>query len=272
MINEIILKRTNNRGSVLIFLLLITGVISFFLMESLYYAKLNQKLCYNYYNNCILENKLKKIAIVFGELIKNKVLYNDYFGEDITKYYSKEEPLSIDNEKYFVEYTAESSLTDLNKDSEVKIKEAVVKALGDYADEDEINTIVDSIMDWKDSDDLVRTNGAEKDYYKQFGYEPANTNIFDLFELKKIKGIDENNFFKVSKDENGDIIYSGLLTYFTIYKNGFYKYDFKHKTTVNYKNVFRLYVRKSEDLTGIYLLFIGEKNSRYYLLKWKKLT
>ena len=264
--------KSNNKGSVLIFLLLITGVISFFLMESLYYAKLNQKICYNYYNNFIFENKLKKITIVFSELIKNRILYNDYFGEDVATYFSKEEPLLIDNEKYFLMYVPENSLVDLNNDSEAKIKEAVSKFIGEDYDEVYVNTIVDSIMDWKDKDNLVRLNGAEKDYYKQFGYQPANTFIYDLFELKKIRGINEENFFKVIQGEDKKLIYSGLLTYFTIYKNGFYNYDFLQKKSITYKNVFRLYVRTSEESNRIYMLFIGELNNKFYLLKWKKLT
>ncbi len=265
-------NKLNNRGSVLIFLLLITGVISFFLMESLYYAKLNQRLCYNYYNNTIFENKMKKIAFIFGELIKNKVMYNDYFDKDIGDYFSEEEPLTIDNEKYFIVYKPESSLVDINRDSEDKIKEAVLKFADDKFDETYVDTIVDSIMDWKDSDNLERPNGAEKDYYKKLGYEPANGSIYDLFELKKIKGINDENFFKIEYDDNNRAIYSGLLTYFTIYKNGFYKYDFKNKKLVAYKNIFRLYIRSALHPKNIYLIFVGEKESRFYLIKWKKLT
>ena len=51
--------------------------------------------------------------------------------------------------------------------------------------------IVDSILDWRDTDDTTLLNGAESDYYLGLSppYMPKNGPIDDLEELLRIKGI-----------------------------------------------------------------------------------
>ncbi len=260
----------NNKGSVLIFLLLITGVISFFLMQTLYYAKLNQELCYNYNKKFLLKQEFQKITMLFSELIKNKTLYNEYFDENILKYFAHERDLKIDKRKFKIALRRESELINIVVKNESEIKNVVEKIFeGDY-DEVKISEIVDSMLDWIDSDDLKRINGAEKEDYKKFGYEPPNSNLKDIFELKKIKGIDEDTFFKVNVDDNETIEYKGLFPYLTIYKNGFYKYDILSKKKIQYKNILRLYVRP-DNSKKLYVLFLGEKGNIFYLLRWKRL-
>lgn len=53
-------------------------------------------------------------------------------------------------------------------------------------------TIIDSLMDWRDSDDLLRLNGAEKNYYEDLEdpYIPRNGEIEDPAELVLIQGAD----------------------------------------------------------------------------------
>ncbi len=59
-----------------------------------------------------------------------------------------------------------------------------------------VESLTDSILDFQDKDNLVRLNGAEKDYYEQFGYTPPNRKLLSLQELLWIKGID---FFTYQK-------------------------------------------------------------------------
>ena len=260
----------NNRGSVLIFLLLITGVISFFLMQTLYYAKLNQELCYNYNKNFLLKQEFQKITMLFSELIRNKNLYNEYFDDSIFKYFATEQDLTIDKRKFKIALKRESELVDINIKNAAQIKSVVEKIFQDDYDEVKISEIVDSIFDWIDPDDLKRINGAEKEEYKKFGYEPPNGNLKDIFELKKIKGIDEDTFFKISINDDENTEYKGLFPYLTIYKNGFSRYDILSKKNLVYKNILRLYVRP-DNSKKLYVLFIGEKGNIFYLLKWKRL-
>jgi general secretion pathway protein K len=51
--------------------------------------------------------------------------------------------------------------------------------------------IVDSILDWRDTDDTTLLNGAESDYYLSLSppYMPKNGPIDDLEELLRIKGV-----------------------------------------------------------------------------------
>ena len=50
-----------------------------------------------------------------------------------------------------------------------------------------------AILDWRDTDDFVRINGAEKKQYEdaQINYSPSNQNIQTLDELQMILGMDE---------------------------------------------------------------------------------
>ncbi len=53
-------------------------------------------------------------------------------------------------------------------------------------------TIIDSLMDWRDGDDLLRLNGAEKNYYEDLEdpYIPRNGEIEDPAEFVLIQGAD----------------------------------------------------------------------------------
>ncbi len=57
-----------------------------------------------------------------------------------------------------------------------------------------LDTIVDSIADWVDADDLHRVSGAEDEYYGSLTspYHAKNADFYILSELKKVKGITEN--------------------------------------------------------------------------------
>jgi general secretion pathway protein K len=66
--------------------------------------------------------------------------------------------------------------------------------------------LVDSIMDWRDPDDLHRTNGAENDYYRSL--TPAYTaknGLFDTIEdLFWVRGMTPDLFFGERENESGD--------------------------------------------------------------------
>lgn len=57
--------------------------------------------------------------------------------------------------------------------------------------------IEDSLMDWIDRDNLVRLNGAEREYYigRGYRYPPRNSpNLQSIFELSLIRGMDSKTF------------------------------------------------------------------------------
>jgi general secretion pathway protein K len=65
------------------------------------------------------------------------------------------------------------------------------------ATEDARKVFVDSLADWIDPDDLVRLNGAEKDYYAPLGYRPRNAPLLTIDEILMIRGMDESLFIKM---------------------------------------------------------------------------
>ncbi|GEM_PF-6144219 len=259
----------NRRGSVLIFLLLITGVISFFLMNSIYYAKLNQEICYNYSNKLLFSNDFKKLTIVFSELITKSGLYNDYFEGDTLKRLQEGTNIVVDKKEYFVMIQPEAGLFDINASNEESLKNKLNEVFVDRSDIN-IDEIADCILDWIDPDDIKRANGAEKDDYEKFGYSPANSNLKDVFEIRKIKNIKERDFFYIIKNDNNSIEYKGLLPLFTTYKSGYTRFNVASNKKETYKNILRLYLRPANS-DNVYILFLGRLKGPFELIKWKKL-
>ena len=65
------------------------------------------------------------------------------------------------------------------------------------ASEENRRAFVDSLLDWIDLDDLIRLNGAEKDYYETLGYRPRNSPLMTLDEILLIRGMDESLYPKI---------------------------------------------------------------------------
>ncbi len=82
----------------------------------------------------------------------------------------------------------EAGKVDINRATDVILKN-LFSNLG--IQEDQVNTIVDSIMDWKDEDNLHRINGAEDEYYMSLPrpYHAKNGPFDSLEELLLVKGI-----------------------------------------------------------------------------------
>ncbi len=79
----------------------------------------------------------------------------------------------------------------------------------------EVATIVDSIIDWRDSNDLHMLNGAEEDYYQSLEkpYSCKDGPFDSIEELLLVKGMTPEIFYGSSKirpgekDEEGETIY-----------------------------------------------------------------
>jgi general secretion pathway protein K len=75
-----------------------------------------------------------------------------------------------------------------------------------------LDTIVDSILDWKDKDDLHRLNGAESDYYLSLPnpYKAKNSDFETLEELLLVKGVTREILY-------GDGKKKGLIDFLTVF-------------------------------------------------------
>jgi general secretion pathway protein K len=124
--------------------------------------------------------------IFYRNIYKNQTLVlegTEVWRTDGTVYSSQ-----LGDGYYTIRITDESGKVDINTVSDVVLKNLLIN-LG--IQEEEVDTIVDSIMDWKDPDDLHRLNGAESDYYMSLPnpYKARDANFEALEELLLVKGM-----------------------------------------------------------------------------------
>jgi len=85
--------------------------------------------------------------------------------------------------------------------------------------------IIDSILDWRDADDLLRLNGAEDDYYRNLPhpYRVKNGKFDTIQELLLVRGVTKEIFYGSASSEEKlgameeDKSKKGLMDIFTIY-------------------------------------------------------
>ena len=89
---------------------------------------------------------------------------------------------------YTIAITDESGKVDINTVSDVVLKNLLINW---GIQEEDVDIIADSIMDWKDPDDLHRLHGAESDYYMSLPnpYKAKDANFDSLEELLLVKGL-----------------------------------------------------------------------------------
>jgi len=76
---------------------------------------------------------------------------------------------------------------------------------------DEADIIVDSILDWKDADDLTRLHGAESDHYMSLSnpYEAKNADFDSLEELLLVRGMTPEIMYGLDKKK-------GIIDFLTV--------------------------------------------------------
>ena len=85
----------------------------------------------------------------------------------------------------------------------------------------DVDTIVDSIFDWRDGNDLHLTNGAEEDYYRslKIPYSAKDGPFDSIEELLMVKGMTREILYG-STDEEGETVYKGVAKYLTARGSG----------------------------------------------------
>lgn len=88
----------------------------------------------------------------------------------------------------------------------------------------EVDAIVDSIIDWRDTNDLHMLNGAEDDYYQSLDHPySCKDGPFDsLEELLLVKGMSPEIFYGSRREDDETIeedekVYEGVAKYLTVY-------------------------------------------------------
>ena len=118
-------------------------------------------------------------------------------------------PVTADNGSFVVSIMNESGKVDINTTPELILRNLFAN-LG--LSMEEVDTIVDSIGDWRDADDLVRLHGAESDYYMSLPtpYKPRNADFQTLEELLLVKGVTPQILYGGGEKK-------GVIDYLTVY-------------------------------------------------------
>jgi len=95
---------------------------------------------------------------------------------------------------------------------------------------EDVDTIVDSILDWIDTNDLHRLNGAEEDYYQSLKppYSCKDAPFESIDELLLVKGMTPEIFYgshvaarmSGKPEEDEEIVYAGVVTMLTVVGSG----------------------------------------------------
>ncbi len=92
-----------------------------------------------------------------------------------------------------VRLLSEAGKIDINKADQILLQGLMKRA---PVDEEQQIRIVDAILDWRDEDDLVHINGAEKKEYQDAGlsFKPRNKPFQSVEELQLVMGMDASVF------------------------------------------------------------------------------
>jgi general secretion pathway protein K len=119
-------------------------------------------------------------------------------ADPLTRWVSDGRPYEVefDGAKVELSVVDESGKIDLNAADEPLLLQFFL-SLG--VEEPRARSLVDSIMDWRDPDDLVRANGAEDREYEAAGlaYAPTNIGFQTAAEVQQVLGMDYELFEKM---------------------------------------------------------------------------
>ncbi|UOA09662.1 general secretion pathway protein GspK [Methylobacter sp. S3L5C] len=92
-----------------------------------------------------------------------------------------------------VRLSSEAGKIDINKVDEKLLNNLMINA---PIDEEQQTKMVSAILDWRDEDDLVHIDGAEKQEYKDAGlnYQPGNKPFQSIEELQLVLGMNKSLF------------------------------------------------------------------------------
>lgn len=121
---------------------------------------------------------------------------------------------SLGSGSYSYVITDEESKLNINNATALQLKFIFLKSGVDVT---EVDTIVDSIIDWRDENDLHMLNGAEEEYYRSldYPYSCKDGPFESIEELLLVKGMTREIFYG-SKNKNSEEIYKGVVQYLTV--------------------------------------------------------
>jgi hypothetical protein len=119
-----------------------------------------------------------------------------------------------------------------------KILRCLLEEAAGVTNESTQNTIIESIMDWMDPDDLFKTSGAEEDYYQDLSppYHCKNGPFDTVEELLLVQGITWEILFGGTTSEGGkEKTCPGIGRYLTVWTGGKFNKRAAKLATLNCK-------------------------------------
>ncbi len=146
------------------------------------------------------------MELFYRNLYKNQTL--ELEGREVWKTDGTPYKAQTGDGYYTAKIIDESGKVDINTVSDILLKNLLISS---GFQEEEIDTIVDSIMDWKDPDDLHRLHGAESDYYMSLPnpYKAKDANFDTIEELLLVKGMTSEILYGNSEKK-------GIINFLTV--------------------------------------------------------
>jgi general secretion pathway protein K len=224
----------NSRGIVLIMVLWVIAILSVIVLEFSFAMRTEVNIAKNYKEETQLYAMAEGgVQRAIAELIykqdprvqqkRNKNL--EEIPPEQREWVTDGRPYSLPFEQGTCEVriTSEAGKVNINMVAEATLR----KIIGQLGLEGEArDVVVDSILDWRDPDDLYRVNGAENDYYRSLKepYDCKNGNLDSIEELLLVRGITPDLFYgkkETKKAEEGVKSEGiGLRDIFSIYSSG----------------------------------------------------
>jgi general secretion pathway protein K len=204
---------TSENGIALLLVLWVLTILTVIVLSFSYMAR-TETLSALSFRQGMTEKFIAEAGIERGimEIFYRKMNLNNPLP-DMAPWQTDGTPYTVEagNGKSTVSITDESGKVDINqiKDVNSDILRNLLVNLGVKKEDSDV--IVDSILDWKDPDDLVHTNGAESEYYESLPhpYKAKNADFDTLEELLLVKGMTPGILY-------GDGGKKGLIDFLTI--------------------------------------------------------
>jgi general secretion pathway protein K len=225
----------NSRGVALIMVLWVITILTVVVLEFSFAMRTEVNITKNF------KEELQLYAIAQGGVqraIAELILKHDARVQQLRKTMKTEEVtpekkewvpdgrpyvLPFDQGECELRIMSEAGKININTISEMTLR----KLIGNLGlDVEKRDTVVDSILDWRDPDDFLRINGAENDYYQSLKepYRCKNANLDSIEELLLVKGVTPELFYgrKGAKggEEGAKASDVGLKEIFSVYAIG----------------------------------------------------
>ncbi len=210
-----------NHGFILIAVLWVTMILSIFALNFSTTSRLEGIQTLNTEQR-VKETQLLRSALELGyheylkykenkSLLEKKEQIEKITGQPLSLWFPRYEPFTatIGEKKIAIRVQNDQGKININQ-IKLDLLQEIIATCG-VKEGSRMTTIANSILDWIDSDNLHRPEGAEKEFYlaKSEPYLPKNHQIENIHELLLVQEVDPDLFY-------GNQDHPGLVDYFSV--------------------------------------------------------